>query len=212
LPLRRHQVGVGELDFFFAADDTDLVVDVVGLVADFPNLVGDPEFEPIGAVGLNDGDRLFLASVFENETHVPLGDGRLILARFAGLAERDVLEAGLFGRLPLIFGLGLDDGELELAAPFLLIERQEVGEIAHEGVELGQALRDVGIDVERAFQRRHQTTATQRKGEAFVLGHVHALVHAGEGDEIGDDDDGGDDDEIEARFGGCFSAAFHDST
>ena len=48
--LRGREVVVRRLDLVVAGEDADLVVDVVALVANLADLVGDPELEAVGAV------------------------------------------------------------------------------------------------------------------------------------------------------------------
>ena len=94
------EVRVRELDLVLAGEDADLLVDVVGAVADLADLVGDPELEALrSGRAIMHRDGLLLAAVLEGDAHEAAADHRLIFAGLAALAERRLLEARVLGGL-----------------------------------------------------------------------------------------------------------------
>jgi hypothetical protein len=140
---------------------SDGLVDVVALVANLPDLVRDPELEAICAVGRQELDDVLLLAVLEHEAHEALRDRRL-LVRVTGLAERLLEQSSVLRLLLRVVVFGLDDGVVELAAARVLVFLEQVAQIAHERVELGEAPRDVGVDLERLLHRSEQVSAALR--------------------------------------------------
>src|SRR5690606_4954467 len=138
---------------------TDAVLDVVRLVADLANLVGDPELEPVRLPREELRDHRLLATVLEDEPEEALRNRGLVLTRRAHLAERLLLEPGLLGLLPQLVRVRLDDRELELALARPLVRLEQVRQVSHEGVELRQAGLHVGVDLHGALQRRKEPPA-----------------------------------------------------
>src|SRR5262249_17735551 len=89
--LRRDEVRLAELDLVLAGEHADLRADLVGAIADFTDLVGDPELQALRGLGREDGDRLLLAAVLERDAHVAAGDGRGLGAGLVRVADHDLL-------------------------------------------------------------------------------------------------------------------------
>ena len=207
--LARDEVRVRELDLFLAADETDAPEDVVRLVANFADLVADPELEALRAVGRQHRDHVLLVSVEEDEAHVTLGDLRLILARLRAFGGGDFLQPVVLRLLLLGVGLGVDLLVDELAAARALVLAHQVVEVARERVDLRETgVRNVRLDGDRALEVVNQPTRALGQREALGLRDVEALVRH-EAEHVRGDDDRGDDEQVNARFGGRAGPTFH---
>src|SRR5690606_7132243 len=155
------------------------------------DLVGDEELQAISARWMQGGDDALFAPVLEDHTEEPLGDGGAITLG-AGLTERLLLNPRLTSALAEFVRVRLDDRVLELAAAVALVLVEEMLQVAHECVELGQARLDVNIDLNRLFERADETPRTLAQGEAVIFRRVDTLVNAST-EEVRHHDDRGDD-------------------
>ncbi len=140
-------------------------------------------------------DDVLLLAVLEDEAHEALGHRSLFVgvARFAeGLLD----ESGVLRLLLGVFVLRLDERVVELPASSVLVLLEEVAQVAHERVELGQTLGDVGVDRELLLHRSKQVSAPLRERELVGLRDVLAGVDAEGGQRVhGDEQRRHDDDE-----------------
>ena len=185
------------------------MLQVVGLVADLTELVRDPELEPVRAVGREARDDVLLGPVLEDEPHVALRDGPLLVLRGAGLTHLLLLDAGLLRLLLLVLVLRLDEAVVEVAGARVLVLLKEVAEVAVERVELRQAARDVRVDLHVLLERLYEVTAPLGERVPLGLGRIDALVATERREGVDRHQDARDDEEEDAALGGCALLLFH---
>ena len=109
----------------------------------------------------NDG---FFTAVLQHQAHVALGEySKPGLHRFGSVSPKGVsCSPASLAWARSSSGVRLDDGELELAATRALVLLEQIRQVLHEGVELGQTGLHVGIHLHRAVQAPDQATTAGR--------------------------------------------------
>ena len=176
------------------------MLQVLGSVADFANLVCDPEFEPGVHTRGHLWNHFFFTAVLEHDAHVALSNFRLVAARRIGVNRRHGLKSGVFGALPQFVRIRLDEGELELAAARSLVLLQEVGQVANEHVQLCQTAGYVGVDLDGFLEVTYQATTTHAQRIALGVSRIDTSVGASR-QHIDRDCNRGHNHQIQSRLG-----------